>query len=111
MPSLHRLLSRCDTLLKCTSAVGEFAVYFNPAIRCIDMNLKLRHAPSHPPLPQHRGVNPTQRTKVVFHNTHARVLWPWGGLLACRFMPQWLVAWVWRLCAERLRFGLRCSSA
>ncbi len=33
------LLSRCDFLLKCTSAVGEFAMYFNPDLRCIDLNL------------------------------------------------------------------------
>jgi hypothetical protein len=32
------LLSRCNFLLKCCSAVGEFAIYFNPAPRCIDLN-------------------------------------------------------------------------
>ncbi len=32
------LLSRCDYLLKCTSAVGEFAIYFNPAIESRDLN-------------------------------------------------------------------------
>ena len=32
------LLSRCDYLLKCTSAVGEFAIYFNPAIGSQDLN-------------------------------------------------------------------------
>ncbi|MCP4316808.1 MAG: hypothetical protein GY789_12545 [Hyphomicrobiales bacterium] len=32
------LLSKCDYLLKCTSAVGEFAMYFNPDLECIDMN-------------------------------------------------------------------------
>lgn len=33
------LLSRCDYLIKCTSAVGEFAQYFNPLLQCIDLNL------------------------------------------------------------------------
>ena len=32
------LLSRCDFLIKCTSAVGEFALYFNPELKCIDLN-------------------------------------------------------------------------
>ena len=32
------ILSRCDFLLKCTSAVGEYAIYFNPKLRCIDVN-------------------------------------------------------------------------
>jgi hypothetical protein len=32
------LLSRCNFLLKCCSAVGEFAIYFNPDLRCIDLN-------------------------------------------------------------------------
>jgi len=34
------LLSRCDHLLKCTSAVGEFAMYFNPQLTCEDLNLQ-----------------------------------------------------------------------
>ena len=32
------LLSRSDYLLKCTSAVGEFAMYFNPNLACVDLN-------------------------------------------------------------------------
>ena len=32
------LLSRCEFLLKCTSAVGEFAMYFIPNLACIDLN-------------------------------------------------------------------------
>ena len=32
------LLSRCNFLLKCTSAVGEFALYFNPQLECKDLN-------------------------------------------------------------------------
>lgn len=32
------LLSRTDYLLKCTSAVGEFAMYFNPTLECTDLN-------------------------------------------------------------------------
>lgn len=32
------LLSQCDFLLKCTSAVGEFAHYFNPMLTGIDLN-------------------------------------------------------------------------
>lgn len=32
------LLSHCNFLLKCTSAVGESAMYFNPSLRCIDLN-------------------------------------------------------------------------
>ncbi|MFT7530130.1 MAG: hypothetical protein ACI9FD_001134 [Gammaproteobacteria bacterium] len=38
------LLSRCDYLLKCTSAVGEFAMYFNPSLSCIDLNHLLKRA-------------------------------------------------------------------
>lgn len=37
------LLSRCDHLLKCTSAVGEFAQYFNPYLTSIDLNLVTDH--------------------------------------------------------------------
>jgi hypothetical protein len=36
------LLSRCDHLLKCTSAVGEFALYFEPALPCVAVNLAER---------------------------------------------------------------------
>ena len=32
------LLSRSNYLLKCTSAVGEFAMYFNPNLACVDLN-------------------------------------------------------------------------
>ena len=32
------ILSRCNFLLKCTSAVGEYAMYFNPELDCIDVN-------------------------------------------------------------------------
>lgn len=32
------LLSRCDFMLKCPSAVGEFAHYFNPKLKSIDLN-------------------------------------------------------------------------
>ncbi|MEM1249041.1 MAG: nodulation protein NodZ [Acidobacteriota bacterium] len=32
------LLSRCDHLLKCTSAVGEFAAYFEPRLSPLDLN-------------------------------------------------------------------------
>jgi hypothetical protein len=32
------LLSRCDFLMKCTSAVGEAALWFNPDLKSIDMN-------------------------------------------------------------------------
>ena len=32
------LLSRCDYLLKCPSAVGEFAHYFNPQLESLDLN-------------------------------------------------------------------------
>ena len=37
------LLSRCDYLLKCTSAVGEFAMYFNQNLSCTDLNHVERH--------------------------------------------------------------------
>lgn len=36
------LLSRCDFLLKCTSAVGEYALYFNEELKCIDLNMQDR---------------------------------------------------------------------
>jgi len=32
------LLSRCDYLLKCTSAVGEYALAWNPDLECLDLN-------------------------------------------------------------------------
>ncbi|KYG81033.1 nodulation protein Z [Roseivirga ehrenbergii] len=32
------ILSRCSRLLKCTSAVGEYALYFNPALSSLDLN-------------------------------------------------------------------------
>jgi alpha-1,6-fucosyltransferase-like protein len=35
------LLSRCDFLLKCSSHVGETALWFNPDLASIDMNYKL----------------------------------------------------------------------
>ena len=108
---LCRLLARCSELLKCTSAVGEFAVYFNPELRCTDMNVKLRHTPEGPPLPQHASVNPTQRNKIAFQNTHGRALWPWNTLLASRWLPRRLVLWAWGLCAVPLRLGLRHVSA
>lgn len=34
------LLSRCDFLLKCSSHVGETALWFNPELKSIDMNYK-----------------------------------------------------------------------
>ncbi len=33
------LLSKCDFLIRCTSAVGEYAMYFNRKLKCIDLNL------------------------------------------------------------------------
>lgn len=35
------LLSRCDFLLKCSSALGEFAVYFNPALHSNSIDVQL----------------------------------------------------------------------
>ena len=32
------LLARCNFLLRCTSAVGEYAMYFNRDLKCIDLN-------------------------------------------------------------------------
>jgi hypothetical protein len=32
------LLARCDFLLRCTSAVGEYAMYFNKDLKCVDLN-------------------------------------------------------------------------
>ncbi|MDA9983193.1 hypothetical protein N9H39_10830 [Gammaproteobacteria bacterium] len=32
------LLSSCDFLIKCSSAVGEYAVYFNKNLKCFDIN-------------------------------------------------------------------------
>jgi hypothetical protein len=32
------LLSRCDFMFKCTSAVGEFAHYFSPRLQSLDLN-------------------------------------------------------------------------
>lgn len=37
------LLSRCEYLIKCTSAVGEYAMYFNPDLDCIDTNHLKEH--------------------------------------------------------------------
>jgi hypothetical protein len=39
------LLSRTNFLLKCTSAVGEFAFYFNPMLSGIDLNEQTRSLP------------------------------------------------------------------
>ena len=36
------LLSRTNYLLKCTSAVGEFAFYFNPRLTGTDLNEQTR---------------------------------------------------------------------
>ena len=41
------LLSRCDFLLKCTSAVGEFAQYFAPSLPSLDLNFS--DLPPRPP--------------------------------------------------------------
>ncbi len=38
------LLSQCDFLLKGASNVGEFALYFNPALCCLDLSLDKRRA-------------------------------------------------------------------
>lgn len=37
------LLARCQFLLKCTSHVGEAAMWFNPDLPCIDLNYKRSH--------------------------------------------------------------------
>jgi len=38
------LLSRCNYLLKCAAALGEFAMYLNPHLRCTDVSLGIRVA-------------------------------------------------------------------
>jgi hypothetical protein len=38
------LLARCNFLLRCTSAVGEYAMYFNRKLKCIDLNHELAGA-------------------------------------------------------------------
>ena len=45
------LLSRCDKLLKCTSAVGEFALYFSDPMEAIDLNfVDMQANRSRPPI-------------------------------------------------------------
>ena len=104
------LLAKCDALLKCTSAVGEFAAYFNPRLVVTDMNVKLRAEPPPPPAAA-RAVNPTEKGKIAFDNTHGCVLWPWTALLASRWLPRWLVIRAWAFCAVTLRLGIRHVAA
>lgn len=52
------LLSKSDFLLKCASAVGEFATYFNPTIRSIDLN----H--------ENKGWNFLNRLAVEYNRAH-----------------------------------------
>ena len=41
------LLSRCNFLFKCASAVGEYAMWFNPSLKCHDFALESHWDPSH----------------------------------------------------------------
>jgi len=98
------LLSRCHELLKCTSAVGEFATYFNRQILCKDMNVKHRDTP----VPaKKKTVNPTERSVLVYDNTHARAMQPWGWLFGRRWLKRQWVAALWTFCAVRLGWGVR----
>ncbi|KAL1515441.1 hypothetical protein AB1Y20_002067 [Prymnesium parvum] len=44
-----QLLSRADFLLKCSSALGEFAVYFNPSLHARSLDVQLTPPPPPPP--------------------------------------------------------------
>jgi hypothetical protein len=75
------LLSRSDYLLRCTSAVGEFAMYFNPKLACIDLN----HSTN--------GINSLQLLIVKLKN---RAWQSYHDI--CRLKRQersgWFVAWL-----------------
>ena len=53
------LLASCDFLLKCSSAVSETAIYFNPTLQANSIDLQVAivlpavYASPHPPTPYH----------------------------------------------------------
>ncbi len=62
------ILSRCDFLLKCPSAVGEFAHYLNPNLRSLDLNF------------DQTVVAGDDYSSVRFDRSRKRYLWPWNRM-------------------------------
>ena len=93
------LLAKCGFLFKCASAVGEYAMYFNPALECHDFALDSRWDPSHSaPASLKLNVNRLPpvlwRTALIYKSLKRHVL---DGVIGLgrRILPQQLRDWLW----------------
>jgi len=102
------LLAKCDFLLKGASAVGEYALWFNPDLDCVDFALESHYDSTHS-VPAFLKLNVGQMGAVkrrlwISYFRGRRWLLLFGMRLGRMLLPRSLRDWLWRQFGRRLFF-------
>ncbi len=102
------LLSKCDFLVKGASAVGEYALWFNPELECVDFALESKYDPTHS-VPAFFKLNVGQmgavkrRLLISYFQVRRRLLL-FAMDLGRVLLPRALRDWLWRHMGRRMFF-------
>ena len=102
------LLAKCDFLVKSASAVGEYALWFNPDLDCVDFALESEYDPTHA-VPAYLKLNVGQmgagkRRLLISYFRVRRGLLLFSMRLGRILLPRSFRDWLWRHLGRRLFF-------
>jgi len=93
------LLSKCDFLFKCASAVGEYALWFNPELECVDFALETKWDSSHyAPASLRLNVNnlhPVLWRSLLLYKKSKRKILDAVILIGRKTLPPKFRDWLW----------------
>ena len=103
------LLANCDFLLKGASAVGEYALWFNPDLECVDFALESQYDPTHA-VPAYLKLNvgrmgAGKRRLLISYFRLRRGLMLFSMRLGRILLPRFLRDWLWRHLGRRAFFA------
>jgi len=103
------LLAKCDFLLKSASAVGEYALWFNPNLDCVDFALESQYDPTHA-VPAYLKLNVGQmgagkQRLLISYFRVRRGLLLFSMRLGRILLPRSFRDWLWRYLGCRLYFA------
>jgi hypothetical protein len=102
------LLGKCDFLVKGVSAVGEYALWFNPDLDCVDFALESQYDPTHA-VPAFLKLNVGEmgawkRRLLILYFRARRGLLLFSMRLGKILLPRSLRDWLWRHFGRRVFF-------